>query len=319
MRTCDFEKMEEVRARVDTIVKDHETAKKLKAWYRQLCKRPCFHDAYLQAFNEPSTVLVDTDGKGVERITEKGFVVAGVEYEVDCIIYASGFEVGTDYGSRAGFEVIGRDGLTLSEAWADGMRSLHGIHVHGFPNAFFVQPTQGANLISNIPHNLTEAGRTIATIVSHALDHGMKEVEVEKAAQDAWIETLLRAPPPDDRRAGLHAGLLQQRGPAADPRHAPRRRLSGGAERLFQISRRMAVVGRVRRPRLPVSFGSPPPKWAADGFAVRPTGRPRRGPVTPSVRRPASPPWCVPSSGDPSARAHGRRRPRAAGSSSQIR
>jgi cation diffusion facilitator CzcD-associated flavoprotein CzcO len=153
---ADFEKMSEIRARVDALVHDADTAEKLKAWYRQLCKRPCFHDAYLQAFNQPRTHLLDTDGRGVERITERGVVVAGVEYEVDCIIYASGFEVGTRYTRRAGFDLTGRDGLTLSQAWADGMRSLHGVHVHGFPNAFFVQPAQGANLISNIPHNLVE-------------------------------------------------------------------------------------------------------------------------------------------------------------------
>jgi len=99
----DFEKMEEIRSRVDQIVGDHETAQKLKAWYRQLCKRPCFHDTYLQAFNTPSTHLIDTDGQGVEKITEKGFVVAGKEYEVDCIIYASGFEVGTEHKRRGGF------------------------------------------------------------------------------------------------------------------------------------------------------------------------------------------------------------------------
>ena len=86
----DFEKMEEIRARVDTIVGDRETAAKLKAWYRQLCKRPCFHDEYLQAFNTPGTHLVDTDGKGVERITETGVVVAGREYKVDCIILRVG-------------------------------------------------------------------------------------------------------------------------------------------------------------------------------------------------------------------------------------
>ena len=96
----DFEKMEEIRAGVDSIVEDPRRPQNLKAWYRQLCKRPCFHDEYLQAFNEPGTHLVDTDGKGVERITETGVVVAGVEYEVDCIIYASGFEVGTAYTRR---------------------------------------------------------------------------------------------------------------------------------------------------------------------------------------------------------------------------
>ncbi|MDB5696970.1 MAG: Cyclohexanone monooxygenase [Sphingomonas bacterium] len=192
---CDFEKMEEIRARVDTTVADAATAQALKAWYRQLCKRPCFHDAYLPAFNQPSTELVDTDGKGVERITPAGFVVSGREYAVDCIIFASGFEVGSDYEKRAGFDPIGREGLTLSRAWRDGMRSLHGIHVHGFPNAFFVQPGQGANLISNIPHNLVEAGRTIATVVGHALTLGKPVVEVGENAQRAWVEQLLGGPP----------------------------------------------------------------------------------------------------------------------------
>jgi cyclohexanone monooxygenase len=187
----DFEKMEEIRARADAIVKDPETAEKLKAWYRQLCKRPCFHDEYLQAFNSPNTHLVDTDGKGVERITERGVVVAGKEYEVDCIIYASGFEVGTEYKRRAGFDLTGRDGVKLSDYWADGMRTKHGIHVHGFPNAFLVQPAQGANLISNVPHNLTEAGKTIARVIRHTLDVGAREVEVTKAAEDAWIALLL--------------------------------------------------------------------------------------------------------------------------------
>ncbi|HMI92967.1 MAG TPA: NAD(P)/FAD-dependent oxidoreductase, partial [Polyangiales bacterium] len=182
----DFEKMEQIRSRVDAIVRDGETAQKLKAWYRQLCKRPCFHDEYLQAYNAPGTHLVDTDGKGVERISEHAVIAGGKAYEVDCIIYASGFEVGyavgtTDLGAvateRLGFDMIGRDGVSLAKYWAEGMRTKHGIHVHGFPNAFFVQPTQGANLISNVPHNLTEAAKTIALMVKHAQDNGFKEIE----------------------------------------------------------------------------------------------------------------------------------------------
>jgi cation diffusion facilitator CzcD-associated flavoprotein CzcO len=187
----DFEKMEEIRNRVDALVKDRETAHQLKAWYGQLCKRPCFHDAYLQAFNTPGTHLVDTDGKGVERITENGVIVAGKEYQLDCLIYASGFEVGTEYKRRSGFDLTGRGGVKLSDHWAEGMRTKHGIHVHGFPNAFFVQPTQGANLISNVPHNLTEAARTIAMMVKHAQANGFKEIEVTKEAEEHWIELLL--------------------------------------------------------------------------------------------------------------------------------
>jgi cation diffusion facilitator CzcD-associated flavoprotein CzcO len=186
----DDEKMSEIRARVDTIVRDPATATALKAWYRQLCKRPCFHDEYLQAYNEPGTHLVDTDGRGVERITERGVLAGGREYEVDCVIYASGFEVGTEWGRRAGYDLTGRDGRRLSEHWAQGMRSLHGIHVHGFPNVFVVSPTQGANLISNVPHNLTEAARTIAATVRHALDRGHDRIEVTRAAEDGWVDLL---------------------------------------------------------------------------------------------------------------------------------
>lgn len=187
----DFEKMEEIRQRAEEIVEDKETAENLKAWYRQLCKRPCFHDQYLQAYNEPAAHLIDTDGKGVEKITEKGCVVGSKEYELDCIIYASGFEVGTEYKRRAGYDMQGRDGLKLSEKWAEGMRTKHGTHVHGFPNAFIVQPTQGANLISNVPHNLTESGKTIAMTIKHAVDNGFKEIEVTQEAEDAWIKKIL--------------------------------------------------------------------------------------------------------------------------------
>jgi cyclohexanone monooxygenase len=186
----DHEKMEQIRARADAIVKDRQTAEKLKAWYRQLCKRPCFHDAYLQSFNNPGTHLVDTDGKGVEAITENGVVVAGIEYPVDCIVYASGFEVGTDYRRRCGFDAKGRDGLLLSDYWAGGMRTKHGIHVHGFPNLFIVQPQQGANLISNVPHNIVDSAKTFATIVSHARKQGSQTVEVTRAAEDAWLALL---------------------------------------------------------------------------------------------------------------------------------
>ena len=216
---ADFAKMNEIRARVDEIVADPATADHLKAWYRQLCKRPCFHDAYLQAFNTPTVHLVDTDGKGVERITETGIVVGGTEYPVDCIIYASGFEVGTPLARRAGFDLVGRAGRKLSDHWAQGMRSKHGIHVHGFPNAFFVQPTQGANLISNVPHNLTEAARTIAVMVRHAIDHGHREIEVSESAETAWIDLLRNSPgrmtSSPDCTTGYYNNEGQDPGPAA--------------------------------------------------------------------------------------------------------
>jgi hypothetical protein len=130
----------------------------------------------------------------VERITRTGVVVAGVEYPVDCVIYASGFEVGTEPTRRYGFDMTGRDGIRLSDYWSGGMRSLHGIHVHGFPNAFFVQLGQGGNFLANVPHNLTDAARTVATVVSHMRCRGFGVVDVAKDAEDAWLEHLVPNP-----------------------------------------------------------------------------------------------------------------------------
>ena len=190
---ADIEKMEEIRARVDALVDDETTAQKLKAWYAQLCKRPCFNDEYLAAFNAPNTTLVDTDGKGVERITETGIVANGEHYTVDCIIYASGFEFGTGFRMQSGFDLKGRNGQLLSEHWADGLRTLHGLQMHGFPNAFMVQPNQAANMISNVPHNIVDHARTIAQIVSHAQTHGFAEVEPTAEAEAAWVDLIVTA------------------------------------------------------------------------------------------------------------------------------
>ena len=191
---ADNAKMEEIRRRAETIVADQEAGQKLKAWYRQLCKRPCFHDDYLEAFNRPNTSLVDTDGKGVERITAKGVVANGREYEVDCIVYASGFEVGTDFTERAGYDVTGRDGVRLSDHWARGMRSFHGLHVHGFPNMFFVQQNQAAAFIANYPHNLVDHADTVACVVRHAETQGLATVEPTAEAEQQWLDFLLTGP-----------------------------------------------------------------------------------------------------------------------------
>jgi len=186
----DDEKMCEIRARVEAVVVDPVTAAALQPWYRQLCKRPCFHDEYLDAFNLPGVHLVDTDGRGVTGADETGLWVGEHRVPLDVVVLASGFEVGTPLARRTGFEITGRDGLTLSEHWADGMRSLHGVHVHGFPNLFVLGLAQGGNLISNITHNLTESATTVATVVAHALDAGAHEVEVTAEAEDAWVARL---------------------------------------------------------------------------------------------------------------------------------
>ena len=191
LEAANFEKMNEIRALVDEKVGDAEVAESLKPYYQMFCKRPCFNDQYLPTFNRPSVDLIDTDGQGVERITSKGIVVAGKEYEVDCIIFATGFEVGTSYARRAGYEIVGRTGETLTEYWSKGLRTLHGLQSHGFPNCFIMSGAQGA-FTANYPHLLEECSTHIAHILSHSRAHGFTTIEPSKAAEQEWVETIIQ-------------------------------------------------------------------------------------------------------------------------------
>ncbi len=191
MELADFEKMEKIRARADSVVQDQSVAESLKPYYRQFCKRPCFHDEYLQTFNRDNVTLVDTEGRGVEAFTEKGVVVAGREYEVDCIIFATGFEVGTDYSRRCGYAVVGVDGLTVSEKWQDGMATFHGLHARGFPNSFFFGPIQ-SGFTATFTFALDENAIQTAYIIEQLKVRGLTRVEASNAAEKKWVETVVK-------------------------------------------------------------------------------------------------------------------------------
>jgi len=190
MELADFEKMEEIRARAQAIVDDPEVAESLKPYYRQFCKRPCFHDDYLATFNRDNVTLVDTEGRGVERIASGGVVANGETFEVDCIVFATGFEVGTGYTRRAGYEVHGVAGETLTDRWADGVRTLRGIHSVGFPNCFIISPSQGGFTV-NYPHMLNELAIHISHVVAHAVGHDVERVEATAEAEEAWVQTII--------------------------------------------------------------------------------------------------------------------------------
>jgi len=183
---ADFEKMESIRARIDSTVKDPKTAAALKPYYRQFCKRPCFHNEYLEAFNRDNVTLVDTAGKGVDRITPRGAVVAGHEYELDCLIFATGFEVGTDYCRRAGMQIFGREGMSLTQWWVEGITTLHGMHVHGFPNCFLMTNAQ-AGFTANYPHLLAEQAKHLTYVIGRALEEGLTTVEATEEGVHDWV------------------------------------------------------------------------------------------------------------------------------------
>jgi cation diffusion facilitator CzcD-associated flavoprotein CzcO len=187
---ADFAKMEDIRARVDSIVIDPATAEALKPWYGYFCKRPCFHDEYLQSFNRDNVTLVDTRGLGVEQITADGVVVAGTKHSIDCLIFATGFEVGTDYSRRTGFEIVGRGGETLTDKWCDGIRTLHGLSVHGFPNCFVLSIAQSGFTV-NFPYLLDVQARHTAAVIAWARTNDATEIEATAEAEAAWVQGVI--------------------------------------------------------------------------------------------------------------------------------
>jgi cyclohexanone monooxygenase len=187
----DFQKMEELRARIDETVEDPGTAEALKPYYRMFCKRPCFSDDYLPTFNRPNVTLVDTDGHGVDSFTESGAVVGDTEYELDCVVFATGFEVGTVLTKRAGFDVVGRDGVRLSHKWAKGLSTFHGFHSHGFPNMFHLGITQ-TGLTVNFPLMLDEQTGHVGHTVAACLKRGATYIEADPDAEAEWVATIDR-------------------------------------------------------------------------------------------------------------------------------
>jgi len=182
---ADYEKMEQIRRRVAAIVKDPKTAELLKPFYRPLCKRPCFHDEYLETFNRPNVHLVDASEGGVERLTEAGVVVGGRVYALDCLILATGFEVGSSVGKPGGLDLIGRNGLKLSEKWRDGFVTMFGFTTAGFPNCYFNSRTEGP-LPQNIPTLLEEAALHIAYLVGEARTKHAQTIETTPEGERAW-------------------------------------------------------------------------------------------------------------------------------------
>lgn len=245
MELLDMEKMERVRSRVEATVNDPATADSLKPWFRQFCKRPGFHDEYLPTFNRDNVTLVDTLGHGVERLSETSAFAGGNEYELDCLIFATGFETGTSYTRRAGYDVTGVNGVSLAEKWADGLRTLHGLQSHDFPNCFFIGITQTAFTV-NIPHTLNEQAKHVAYILGEARRRGASVVEATADAEQGWV---------DEMRSKAHLGAkfyadctpgyYNNEGGGTNPHGYFAAGYGGGPLRFFEIIKDWRDTGRL--------------------------------------------------------------------------
>ena len=190
LQSAQMHKMELSRRHIAAVVEDPATAEALKPYYHYFCKRPGFSDEYLQAYNRANVTLIDTAGKGVERITAAGVVANGTEYPLDCLIFATGFDFLTEYTREAGIEIYGRDGRALSDYWADGARTVHGMHTHGFPNFFFSGLYQ-AGVTINYCHIADVQTTHIAAIVGQCLRDDRRTVEATSKAEQEWIDEVI--------------------------------------------------------------------------------------------------------------------------------
>ncbi|UGS27551.1 NAD(P)/FAD-dependent oxidoreductase [Microbacterium resistens] len=189
MERSDYEWNEMLRDRVDAIVEDPEKAEKLKSYYRTMCKRPGFSDDFLPAFNRDSVTIVDTSETPIDRITERGIVVGDHEYEVDLIVFATGFQIGRTWTDRAGYDVVGRDGRILSEKFATGTSTYHGFLSEDFPNLFFLGFVQ-STAVSNIANLIDHQARHMVYMIDKCLTEQIKAIQPTSEAEAGWNETI---------------------------------------------------------------------------------------------------------------------------------
>ena len=234
--------MERIRARIDEVIEDPATAEAMKPWYRYLCKRPCFHDEYLPTFNRPNVTLVDTDGKGVDRITRRGVVANGQEYELDCLIFATGFDVSQNYTRRAGYEVTGRDGQKLSQKWAERTSTFQSFFTRGFPNCFFMMGFQ-SGLTPNIPHSIAEQSQHLAYVIRETLDRGATTVEPTQQAEDDWGAEIEKGSPFLEIQASCTPGYFNDEGKLGESQGWLAGFYPEGSEALFAHFRRWRAAG----------------------------------------------------------------------------
>jgi len=189
---ADFQKMNEIRARVDAEVSKADATEALKPWYRQFCKRPTFNDDFLATFNRDNVHLIDVSAsKGVDGVTEKGVLANGEEIELDCLIFATGFEITTSAHRRVDFDTRGRNGQSLYDHWGEGFRTLHGLSSHGFPNWFTIGINQNG-LSPNMTAMFDDQAVHVSYIIDEVQKRGATTIEVDAEAEKAWVEEIVR-------------------------------------------------------------------------------------------------------------------------------
>jgi cyclohexanone monooxygenase len=173
------------------VIEDPETADGLSPRDLPLgCKRPILHTDYYETFNLDHVTLVDLRRGAIQEITPTGIQTAQGFYELDVIVFATGFDAMT--GALFRIDIRGRDGLPLRDAWAAGARTLLGVQTVGFPNFFTITGPGSPSVLANMVVCAEQHVEWIGGLLTYVRDHGQVAVEPTLAAQDAWVEEVNR-------------------------------------------------------------------------------------------------------------------------------
>jgi cation diffusion facilitator CzcD-associated flavoprotein CzcO len=240
---ANLEVMEKIRGRVDTVVKDPAVAAALKPYYRYGCKRPNFHDEFLASFNRPNVHLVDTEGRGPDEITEHAVVVNGLSYELDCLVFATGFDLGMGFLYGTGLDIIGRNGEILGDKWSQGMKTLHGLHSNGFPNFFCLGFTQTAFSVS-YTHMAVEQTEHVGHIVAES-ERRHAIVEASAEAEQQWQSVIAAGQTPELRAfmADCTPSSVNNEGDSDNPNTLGAGRYTPGGNAFFELLRHWRADG----------------------------------------------------------------------------
>ena len=174
-----------VRARIAETVRDPETARRLMP--RQIigCKRLCIDTGYYETYNRPNVRLVDVSEAPIEEITPKGVRAGGQEFELDSLVFATGFDAMT--GSLLKIDIRGRGGASLRDKWAEGPRTWLGLGIAGFPNMFTVSGPGSPSVLTNMIVSIEQHVEWISDCIAYMRAKGHRAIEATPEAEEGWV------------------------------------------------------------------------------------------------------------------------------------
>jgi cyclohexanone monooxygenase len=176
-----------VRAKIADIVRDPVVAKRLQpSTYPFGTKRLCLDTDYYETFNRPNVTLVDIQSEPIEEILPYGLRTGGKDYELDAVVFATGFDAMT--GSVAAIDIKGRNGVTLNQKWAEGPRTYLGLMSAGFPNLFIIIGPGSPSALSNVIVSIEQHVDWITDCIDHMRMRSLDRIEATIEAEDNWVE-----------------------------------------------------------------------------------------------------------------------------------